>query len=83
MSNCSILTIDAVEHVLSTTVRSYLHQHGGDVACVSIEKNVITLKFKGTCVGCPASFYTFSLGIEKALKAVYPDVVIIILEDDE
>lgn len=79
-----LLTIMDIESVLMM-LRPAIKGHGGDLACRSVENNgsLVKILMKGACVGCPASFYTFSMGVESAIKNAFPIVKIVeFIEED-
>jgi|GEM_PF-724278 len=47
----------------------YIASHGGNVEFVALRDTVVFIKFYGTCVQCPLSFYTVTYGIERHIKA--------------
>ncbi|HNU98205.1 MAG TPA: NifU family protein, partial [Candidatus Syntrophosphaera thermopropionivorans] len=52
---------------------------GGDVELVTIrEDNVIELRLKGACNGCPMATLTLKAGIERIIKEEIPEVVEVI-----
>jgi Fe-S cluster biogenesis protein NfuA len=55
-------------------VAPYLDSHGGGVELVAIEDDVVRLRLKGTCNGCPSSRTTLELAIEQAIHRAAPDV---------
>jgi Fe-S cluster biogenesis protein NfuA/nitrite reductase/ring-hydroxylating ferredoxin subunit len=55
-------------------VRPYLHSHGGDVALVAVEEEVVRLRLEGSCDGCPSSTATLRLAIEDAIFKAAPEV---------
>lgn len=63
-----------IESILSD-LRPYIASHGGDVSLVKIENNIVFIKFSGTCVSCPLSFYTVTYGIERHIKGKIPEIV--------
>lgn len=56
-------------------LRPYITSHGGDVSLVKIENNIVFIKFSGTCVSCPLSFYTVTYGIERHIKGKIPEIL--------
>jgi Fe-S cluster biogenesis protein NfuA/nitrite reductase/ring-hydroxylating ferredoxin subunit len=56
------------------SVRPYLGSHGGDVELLSIEDDVVRLKFAGSCKSCPSSAVTLELTVEDAIHAAAPEV---------
>ena len=63
-----------VEAIL-TELRPYIASHGGDVSLVEIKEKIVFIKFSGTCVSCPLSFYTVAYGIERHIKVKFPEIV--------
>lgn len=56
-------------------IRPQLQMDGGDVEFVSYtDDNVVKVKLKGTCAGCPYSQMTIKNGIERILKEQYPEI---------
>lgn len=47
----------------------YIASHGGHVEFVALRDTIVFIKFSGTCVQCPLSFYTVTYGIERHIKA--------------
>ena len=56
-------------------VRPNLQADGGDVELVEItEGNVVKVRLKGACSGCPMSQMTLKMGIERFLKKEVPEI---------
>ena len=56
-------------------IRPSLQADGGDVELVEItEENIVKVKLKGACSGCPMSQMTLSQGIEKHIKKTVPEI---------
>lgn len=55
-------------------IRPYLQMEGGDVELVEIQDEVVKVRLKGTCVGCPMAGMTLKLGIERKLKQAIPEI---------
>ena len=56
-------------------IRPSLQADGGDVELVDItEDNIVKVKLKGACHGCPMAQITLSQGIETHLKKTVPAV---------
>ncbi len=56
-------------------VRPSLQADGGDVELVEITTdNIVKVKLKGACGGCPMAQMTLKNGIEKFLKKEVPEV---------
>jgi Fe-S cluster biogenesis protein NfuA len=65
---------EKVEKALND-VRPSLQADGGDVELVDIENNIVKVRLKGACAGCPMSQMTLKQGIERYLKKLVPDIV--------
>jgi len=50
-------------------IRPHLQRDGGDVELVAIEGDVVKVRLKGACGGCPMSQLTLKNGIERHVKA--------------
>ena len=61
---------DALEQI-----RPFLQRDGGDIEFVEMtEDNVVKLRLKGHCAGCPASTMTIKGVVEQILKQNFPEV---------
>jgi Fe-S cluster biogenesis protein NfuA len=67
-----------LEEVLDK-VRPAIQADGGDVELVQIrEDNVVEVRLKGACNGCPMATLTLKAGIERIIKEEVPEVVEVI-----
>lgn len=56
-------------------IRPLLQADGGDVTLVDVtEDGVAKVRLIGACGGCPMSQMTLTMGIERRLKAVIPEL---------
>jgi len=55
-------------------VRPHLQADGGDVELVDVVEDVVKVKLKGACAGCPMSQMTIKWGVENYLKKKVPGV---------
>ncbi|MFN8219668.1 MAG: NifU family protein [Fimbriimonadales bacterium] len=61
---------DAIEEV-----QAYARSHGGEIQLVGVsEEGDVTVRFRGTCNGCPLSSLTLKTGIEDRLRVLVPGV---------
>ncbi len=76
-------SINKIKEVIEQ-LRPNIQMDGGDVEFVKFDDGVVYVRFKGACVGCPASIFTLKGGIEEALKEQLSDVVreVEAVEDD-
>jgi Fe-S cluster biogenesis protein NfuA len=65
---------EEVEKVLDE-VRPYLQAEGGDVELVDVADDVVKVRLKGACAGCPMSQMTLKWGVEQYLKKKIPSIV--------
>jgi len=65
---------EKVEKALND-VRPALQADGGDVELVDVENNIVKVRLKGACAGCPMSQMTLKHGIERYLKKMIPEIV--------
>ena len=60
-------------------VRPAIQSDGGDVELINIrEDNVVEVRLKGACNGCPMATLTLKAGIERIVKEEIPEVVEVI-----
>ena len=52
-----------------------VQSHQGDLEYVSFKDGVVTIKLKGSCVGCPIVWYTVKGGILEHLKQQISEVI--------
>ncbi|HNQ39474.1 MAG: NifU family protein [Candidatus Cloacimonas sp.] len=65
---------EKIESILEK-VRPSIQADGGDVELIKIrEDNVIEVRLKGTCNGCPMATLTLKAGIERLIKDEIPEV---------
>jgi Fe-S cluster biogenesis protein NfuA len=73
-----MISKEKVEELLGK-IRPSIQADGGDVELVQIrEDNVIEVKMKGSCNGCPMATLTLKAGIERVIKEEIPEVVEVI-----
>ena len=63
-------------------VRPNIQMDGGDIEFVSFLNGVVSIRFKGACVGCPLSLYTLKLGIEEHLKSHLAEIVDVVAVEE-
>jgi len=64
---------EKVEEVLKDIGKA-LRMDGGDIELVDIEDNVVKVRLKGACAGCPFSQMTIKNFVERELKKSIPEV---------
>ncbi|MBN2447994.1 MAG: NifU family protein [Phycisphaerae bacterium] len=49
--------------------------HGGDVEFVALRPDqMVEVRLKGACAGCPAATQTLKMGLEQLLRAQVPEI---------
>ncbi len=54
--------------------RPFIQADGGDIDFVGIHDGIVRVRLRGACAGCPSSFMTLQMGIERALREKLPAV---------
>ncbi|HQU19148.1 MAG: NifU family protein [Fimbriimonadaceae bacterium] len=63
-------------------VQAYARSHGGRIELIGVdEKGNVSVRFRGTCRGCPLSEITLRNGIEQRLREWVPGVRSVIRRD--
>ena len=55
-------------------IRPALQADGGDVEYVGLEGDVVKVRLKGACSGCPMATMTLKQGIEQLIKKQVPGI---------
>lgn len=55
-------------------IRPYLLTDGGDISFVSLEDDVVNIKFHGACIGCKVNQMTLTNGVEATIKKYAPQI---------
>ena len=64
---------DNIEKALAE-IRPYLETDGGDISFVSMEDNIVKVKFHGACIGCKVNQMTLTNGVEATIKKYAPQI---------
>jgi Fe-S cluster biogenesis protein NfuA len=64
---------EKVEKVIEE-IKPYLQADGGDIELVDVEDNVVKVKLKGACAGCPGAMMTLKFGVERKIKEAVPEI---------
>jgi len=65
--------LDNIEKALSE-IRPYLLTDGGDISFVSLDDDVVNIKFHGACIGCTVNQMTLRNGVEATVKKYAPQI---------
>lgn len=66
--------VKKIKQVLNAEIRPVVALDGGDIVFHSYEDNVLYVRMKGACSGCPSSTATLKDGIEVRMKEVLPEI---------
>jgi Fe-S cluster biogenesis protein NfuA len=55
-------------------IKPQIQADGGDIDLVAIENNIVKVRLRGACVGCPMSALTLKQGVERLIKAKVPEI---------
>jgi len=65
--------LDNIEKALSE-IRPYLLTDGGDISLVSLDEDIVNIKFHGACIGCNVNQMTLKNGVEATIKKYVPQI---------
>ena len=71
----SVTVIVAQIQQVLDDLQPYITGHGGRVEFVELKESVVFIRFYGTCLECPLSFYTLTYGIERHIKNKIPSIL--------
>jgi Fe-S cluster biogenesis protein NfuA len=56
-------------------IRPRLQDDGGDIEFVGVtDDNVVQVRLRGACAGCPGAVMTLKMGVERIIKERVPSV---------
>jgi len=55
-------------------IKPHIQADGGDIDLVAVEGNVVKVRLRGACVGCPMSALTLKQGVERIIKTKVPEI---------
>ncbi len=64
-------------------IRPYLHEHGGEVQVLGVERGVVRVQLSGACSGCTSAAATLTHGVEEALREGLPGFVAMEVAPDD
>ena len=53
-------------------IKPQIQADGGDIDLVAVENNIVKVRLRGACVGCPMSALTLKQGVERLIKQKVP-----------
>ena len=57
-----------------TEIRPFLQADGCDISLISVEKDIVTVKLLGACIGCTVNQMTLKNGVEATIKKYAPQI---------
>jgi len=66
--------IDKIEEAINE-IRPSLQADGGDIEFVGVtDDNVVQVKLRGACAGCPGAAMTLKMGVERLIREKVPEI---------
>jgi Fe-S cluster biogenesis protein NfuA len=66
---------EQVEKILADEIAPRLAMDGGGIQLVEVTKdNVVKVRLRGACSGCPGARMTLQMGVERILKEALPEI---------
>ena len=65
--------LNNIENALEE-IRPFLKNDGGDISLVSVEKDIVKVKFEGACSTCTVNQMTLKSGVEMIIKKHAPEI---------
>jgi Fe-S cluster biogenesis protein NfuA len=73
---------DRVVETIAKEIEPKLAAHGGSIQLVEVTSdNVVKVRLRGACAGCPGARITLKMGVERLLKEMIPDVAGVVAVD--
>lgn len=64
-----------IKSVLNREIRPVVALDGGDIVFYKYENQILYIRMKGACSGCPSSSVTLKEGIEVRMKELFPEIL--------
>ena len=65
--------LNNIENALEE-MRPFLKNDGGDISLISVEKDIVKVKFEGACSSCTVNQMTLKSGVEMIIKKHAPEI---------
>ncbi len=65
--------LNNIENALNE-IRPFLKNDGGDISLISVEKDLVKVKFEGACSSCTVNQMTLKSGVEMIIKKHAPEI---------
>jgi NifU-like protein len=69
--------IKKIEEVLEREIKPTLKKDGGDIELIDVDGDFITVSLRGACAGCQSSRTTLKVYVEKKLRELVSDTLIV------
>jgi len=69
----------AIRALLDQQIRPALMGDGGDLQIVSLEENVLTIRYFGACGSCPSSLAGTLSAIGNLVRTIEPDIEVVVI----
>lgn len=69
------LLYGVAREVLAGEVGEFARSHGGSIDLVDVRDGVVTVRLRGACNGCPASWFTLHQRLERQLRRRHPGLL--------
>jgi len=69
--------IKKIEEVLEREIRPTLKRDGGDIELIDVDGDFVTVSLRGACAGCQSSRTTLKVYVEKKLRELVTDSLIV------
>jgi Fe-S cluster biogenesis protein NfuA len=56
-------------------IRPYLLTDGGDISFISVDNDIVKIRFEGACIGCSVNQMTLKNGVEATIKKYAPQII--------
>ena len=71
-----------IEALLDQYIKPAVESDGGEIALKSLKENIVTVKLKGACSGCPSASMTLKGGIETLLKQKFNSDIVVKTDEE-
>lgn len=74
--------LKAINQIIEENIRPQLHLEGGDLKIISLENNLVKIKYQGACGSCPSSTSTTRKAIEDILRKKFSSEVVVEVDNE-
>ena len=65
--------LNNIENALEE-IRPFLKNDGGDISLISVDNDIVKVKFEGACSKCTVNQMTLKSGVEMIIKKHVPEI---------